>query len=196
VERKRKKDAALDTSALPNDNVDTGKIMLLKDDIKVDGNVLCKSLLQDSAKLKLIIFEKMFLVKQNAPYIIHMSLPSSILVGFPTYPSKFESLYTDKKQSIFNWYKNDAINNKSNVWTHVGSGFLYEPNVSDIGCNLKISCEPRNESDSGCNMEVESKNVVEAGPGPCPFDIRHQFTKHKLLGRRYTYIYVYGTHKM
>ncbi|KAM0733217.1 2',5'-phosphodiesterase 12 [Formica fusca] len=185
MERKRKKDHTLDTSSLPNDNVDTGKIMLLKDDIKVDGNVLCESLLQDNAELKLVIFEKTFLVKQNAPYIINILLPSSILVGFPTYPSKFESLYTDKKRSIFNWYKNDAINNKPNLWTHIGNGYLYVPNISDIGCNLKINCEPRNESDFGCNMEVQSKNVVEAGPGPCPFDIRHQFTKHKLLDRSF-----------
>lgn len=196
MERKRKKDATLDICTLPNDNVDNGKIMLLKDDIKVDGNVLCESLLQDTAELKLIIFEKTFLVKRNAPYIINISLPSSILVDFPIYPSKFESLYTDSKRSIFNWYKNDAVNNKSNLWTHIGTGYLYIPNVSDIGCNLKISCEPRNESDSGCNMEVQSKSVVEAGPGPCPFDIRHQFTKHKLVDRRYTHTLIYNTHKM
>lgn len=200
MERKRKKDATLDICSLPNDNVDAGKIMLLKDDTKVDGDVLCESLLQDTAELKLVIFEKTYLVKRNAPYIINILLPTSILVGFPTYPSKFESLYTEKKQSLFDWYKNDAINNKPNLWTHVGNGYLYVPNISDIGCNLKISCEPRNESDSGCNMEVQSKSVVEAGPGLCPFDIRHQFTKHKLLGRRYihthTHTHIHDTHKM
>lgn len=127
----------------------------------------------------------MFLVKRNAPYIINILLPSSILVNFPTYPSKFESLYTDKKRSIFNWYRNDAINNKPNLWTHVGKEYLYVPTVSDIGCNLKVSCEPWNESDSGCITEVESKGVVEAGPGQCPFDIRHKFTQHKLSDKRY-----------
>jgi len=157
--------------------------MLLKNDVKVDGDMLCESLLQDSAELKLVIFEKTFLVKRNAPYIIRISLPSSILAGFPTYPSKFESLYTDKKQSMFDWYKNDPV--KSNSWTHIGNGYLYIPSVTDIGCHLKISCEPRNESDTGSRMEVQSKNAVEAGPGQCPFDIRHQFTKHKLSGRRY-----------
>lgn len=170
---------------MANDNIETGKIMLLKNDVKVDGDALCESLLQDSAELKLIIFEKTFLVKRNAPYIIRISLPSSILAGFPAYPSKFESLYTDKKQSTFDWYKNDSINKKPNSWTHVGTGFLYIPSVTDIGCHLKVSCEPRNESDSGNRMEVESKNVVEAGPGQCPFDTRHQFTKHRLSGRRY-----------
>lgn len=185
MKKKKKKN---DTSEMPElsseDNVKTGKITLLKNDVRVEGDILCESLLQDSAELKLIIFEKTFLVKRNAPYINKISLPSSILAGFPTYPSKFESLYTDKKQSMFDWYKND-FNNKPKSWTHVGNGYLYVPSVNDIGCHLKISCEPRNESESGSRMEVESKNVVEAGPGQCPFDIRHQFTKHKLSGRRY-----------
>lgn len=170
---------------LSNDNVSNGKIKLLKNDIKVDGDTLCQSLLQDPAELKLIIFEKSFLVKRNAPYVVRISLPSSILADFPTYPSKFESLYTDTKQSTFDWYKNDSVDNKPNSWTHIGNGYLYVPSVTDIGCHLKISCEPRNRSDSGPRIEVESKNVVEAGPGQCPFDSRHQFTKDKLSGRRY-----------
>ncbi|KAL0130432.1 hypothetical protein PUN28_002243 [Cardiocondyla obscurior] len=188
IERKRKKNATLETPVLINDNVANGKIMLMKNDVKVNGDASCESLLQDPAGLKLIIFEKTFLVKLNAPYIMRMSLPSSILAGFPTYPSKFECLYTDKKKSSFDWYKNDLVNNKPNSWTHIGNGYLYVPSVMDIGCRLKINCEPRNESDFGSRMEVESKNVVEAGPGQCPFDTRHQFTKHKLSGKSFRII--------
>lgn len=159
--------------------------MLLKDDVKVDGNISCESLLQDSAKLKLVILENTYIVKRNVPYILNISLSASMMVGFPTYPTKFESLYTDKKRSIFNWYRNNAVNKKPNLWTHVNEGYLYVPSVSDIGCNLKISCVPHNESDTGCSIEVESKNTVEAGPGLCPFEIRHEFTKHRLSGKRY-----------
>ncbi|XP_011158190.3 2',5'-phosphodiesterase 12 isoform X1 [Solenopsis invicta] len=189
VDRKRKKNPAVEIPDLiTSDNVNTGKIMLLKNDIKVDGDTVCESLLQDSAELKLIIFEKIFLVKRNAPYVLKISLPTSILAGFPTYPSKFESLYTDKKQSIFDWYKNDAINKKPNSWMQIGNEYLYVPSVTDIGCHLKISCEPRNESDFGPRVEVESKNVVEAGPGQCPFDTRHQFTKQKLSDKSFRII--------
>lgn len=159
--------------------------MLLKDDVQVDGSISCESLLQDSAELKLVILENTYIVKRNVPYISNIALPTSMLVGFPIYPTKFESLYTDKRRSIFNWYRNNAVNNKSNLWVHVSEGYLYVPSVSDIGCNLKINCVPRNESDSGCNIEVESKNTVEAGPGLCPFDIRHKFTKNRLSGKRY-----------
>ncbi|XP_072743590.1 2',5'-phosphodiesterase 12 [Anoplolepis gracilipes] len=190
IERKRKKNSTLDICVLPKDNVDTGKIMLLKNGVKVDGDVLFKSLVvqENIAELKLVIFEKTFLVKLNAPYIINIALPSSILVGFPVYPFKFDTLYTDRKLSIFDWYKNDPIKNKPNLWTHIGTGYTYVPKLSDIGCNLKINCQPRNNTDSGSNMEVESKNVVEAGPGLCPFEIRHQFTKHKLSGRSFRVI--------
>lgn len=168
--------------------------MLLKNNVQVDGDMSCKSFLQDSEELKLVILEKTYLVKRNVPYVSNISLSASMLVGFPTYPIKFESVYTDKKRSIFNWYRNNAINNKPHLWVHVGEGYLYVPGVSDIGCNLKISCVPQNESDSGCSIEVQSKNTVEAGPGPCPFDIRHEFTKNRLSGKRYNIskkIYVY-----
>lgn len=186
MERKRKKNAAPNVVNPSQDNVETGRIMLLKNDMKVDGFTPCESLLQDSAELKLVIFDRTFLVKRNTPYVQNISLPTSIMVGFAAYPSKFESVNTDRSQSVFNWYRNAAAERKPNVWTHVGRGYMYVPKVSDIGCNLKVNCEPRNESEeSGCNVEVESRNTVEAGPGLCPFDIRHEFTKHKLSGGRY-----------
>ncbi|XP_011150395.1 2',5'-phosphodiesterase 12 isoform X2 [Harpegnathos saltator] len=184
AERKKKKNTACEVPVLPLDNVDSGKIMLLKNDIQVDGNISCKSLLQEPTELKLVILEKTYIVKRNIPYISNISLPTSMLVGFPTYPTKFEALYTDKKRSIFNWYRNNAVNNKPDSWVHVNEGYLYIPNVPDIGCNMKISCVPWNESDSGCIIEVQSKNTVEAGPGLCPFDIRHEFTKNRLSGKR------------
>ncbi|XP_032687861.1 2',5'-phosphodiesterase 12-like [Odontomachus brunneus] len=185
VKRKKKKNAACEISMLSLDNVNSGKIMLLKDDVQVDGNISCESLLQDSAELKLIILENTYIVKRNVPHISSIALPTSMLVGFPIYPTKFESLYTDKRRSIFNWYRNNAVNNNPNLWIQVSEEYLYIPSVSDIGCNLKISCIPRNESDSGCIVEVQSKNTVEAGPGPCPFEIRHEFTKHKLSGKSF-----------
>ncbi|KAF7382815.1 hypothetical protein HZH66_013217 [Vespula vulgaris] len=50
---------------------------------------------------------------------------------------------------------------------------------------LKLNCTPRNETESGPSIEVESKKVVEAGPGNCPFDTRHMFTKFKLTGKSF-----------
>lgn len=36
----------------------------------------------------------------------------------------------------------------------------------------------------GPSVEVISKNIVEAGPGPCPFESRHLFTKDRLKDKR------------
>ncbi|XP_046829334.1 2',5'-phosphodiesterase 12 isoform X3 [Vespa crabro] len=50
---------------------------------------------------------------------------------------------------------------------------------------LKLNCIPQNETHSGPSVEVESKNIIEAGPGHCPFDTRHMFTKSKLTGNSF-----------
>lgn len=158
-------------------------IYLYKNDIKVNGDTLCETILEDVNNLKLVIFDTTFVIKKNMPIVNVITLPSSLLSGFPLYPNKFESLYTNKKLSIFKWYKNDISDSKQ-IWLHIGDGYLYTPNVSDIGYRLKLNCTPRNETESGPSIEVESKKVVEAGPGNCPFDTRHMFTKFKLTGKR------------
>lgn len=40
----------------------------------------------------------------------------------------------------------------------------------------------------GPAVETVSKNVVEAGPGNCPFELRHMFTQQKLQDKRYNSI--------
>lgn len=37
----------------------------------------------------------------------------------------------------------------------------------------------------GPAIEVVAKKVVEAGPGKCPFETRHEFTTERLSGIRY-----------
>ncbi|XP_047366288.1 2',5'-phosphodiesterase 12 isoform X1 [Vespa velutina] len=159
-------------------------IYLYKNNIQINGDTLCETILKDVNDLKLVIFDITFIIKKNIPIVNGITLPSSLLCGFPIYPTKFESLYTDKKLSNFNWYKND-ISNPKQVWLHVGDGYLYTPNVSDIGFRLKLNCIPQNETHSGPFVEVESKNIIEAGPGHCPFDTRHMFTKSKLTGNSF-----------
>ncbi|XP_043681471.1 2',5'-phosphodiesterase 12 isoform X3 [Vespula pensylvanica] len=166
------------------DEVIKKNICLYKNDIKVNGDTLCETILEDVNNLKLVIFDTTFVIKKNMPIVNVITLPSSLLCGFPLYPNKFESLYTNKKLSIFKWYKND-INDPKKIWLHIGDGYLYTPNASDIGYRLKLNCTPQNERESGPSIEVESKKVVEAGPGNCPFDTRHMFTKFKLTGKSF-----------
>ncbi|XP_014603536.1 PREDICTED: 2',5'-phosphodiesterase 12 [Polistes canadensis] len=159
-------------------------ISLYKDDIKISGGLSFETILEDVNNLKLVIFDVTFIIKKNMPIVNRLTLASSILCGFPTYPAKFNALYTDNKISNFSWYKTNKEDSKQ-VWLHVGDGYFYIPNVSDIGCRLKFSCTPRNDKDYGPLSEVESKDPVEAGPGPCPFDTRHIFTNFKLTGKSF-----------
>lgn len=165
------------------DDVMEKDIYIHRDNIRINGDTLCETILEDVNNLKLVIFDTTFVIKKNIPIVNAITLPSSLLCGFPLYPTKFEALYTNKKLSTFNWYKKD-INKPKQNWLHVGDGYLYIPNVSDIGSRLKLGCTPQNEKANGPFIEVESKGLVEAGPGHCPFDTRHMFTKSKLTGNR------------
>ncbi|KOC61395.1 2',5'-phosphodiesterase 12 [Habropoda laboriosa] len=161
-------------------NVEHNNVKFVRNQSILDGNLTCKSLLENSSDIKLVIFDTEYVLKQNIPYVTKIELPASILVDFPIYPSKFEAIHIDKTKCIFNWYKNDGL-----TWTHIGQGYLYVPNMSDLGCELKISCEPRNETQSGPMIELISKDIVLPGPGPCPFDTRHAFTSNKLSGKSF-----------
>lgn len=137
----------------------------------------------------------------NYPWIDSLDLPSSIMAGFPVYPSCFEAKFTDKRLSAFTWKKSGSKfvdssltdkdvareckgMNENQKWIVVGDGFLYTPAVSDIGFKLKLECIPKNSTLTGPLVEKESLNVVEAGPGPCPFEIRHLYTQHKTCKER------------
>ncbi|PBC27644.1 2',5'-phosphodiesterase [Apis cerana cerana] len=160
-----------------NDN----EIKFIKNHSILNGDLTCKSILENSADIKLVIFDTEYVLKQNVPYILKIELPMSILVGFPIYPSKFEGININKVNSIFTWYKKE-----NEKWIHVGEGFFYFPTISDVGCQLKISCIPKNNMEYGPPVEIISNNIVQIGPGLCPFDIRHVFTKNKLCNKKVT----------
>ncbi|XP_003488973.2 2',5'-phosphodiesterase 12 [Bombus impatiens] len=155
-------------------------IKFLRNDSDLNGDLTCQTILNNSSDIKLVIFDKEYILRQNVPSITTLELPSSILIDFPVYPSKFEGTNIDKSKSIFNWYKNEK-----NKWIHVGEGFLYIPRSSDLGCRLKISCIPKNNVESGPLTEIASNNIVEIGPGLCLFNTRHAFTKDKLSGKSF-----------
>ncbi|KAK2582431.1 hypothetical protein KPH14_004741 [Odynerus spinipes] len=181
--KKKKKKVDSTSEEIVNSNAKKN-VFLYKQDIEINGDTICDMILENVDDLKLLVFDKTFVIKKNMPIVNSIALPSSILCGFPSYPAKFEAMYTEKHLSTFNWYKKHKHNRK-NQWTHIGDGYLYVPNVSDIEHNLKITCIPKNETHSGPFIEVESKAVVEAGPGPCPCDTRQMFTKNKLTGKSF-----------
>ncbi|KAK0084782.1 hypothetical protein PV326_006154 [Microctonus aethiopoides] len=166
------------------DNIESGNIVLMKDDSIVELNESWTKLLDNPSQLSMIIFGVPYNIKFNAPWVIRMKLPKSILAGFPIYPSEFESLFTDKSKSEFSWYRYDFINDQMS-WIRVGEGYIYIPSNEDIGTKLKLNCVPRNNEHEGPEIEIESEYQVEAGPGTCPFESRHSFTQTKLSGNNF-----------
>ncbi|OWR44927.1 putative 2-phosphodiesterase [Danaus plexippus plexippus] len=114
------------------------------------------------------------------------------MADFPVFPENLETLYAEKELNIYNWYRGKVNNSKGNElsdvhveWNFIVSSFSYTPKSEDIGLKLKLECIPVNAKLSGPVVECISKNLVEAGPGSCPFETRHMFTPTKLNGKRF-----------
>lgn len=176
---KRKKKNALVSPPISTVLLNNKAIKILKNDSVLDEDTTCRIILEDPADIKLIIFDTQYTVKRNVPCVKKIGLSSSILVGFPTYPTKFECLHANKEESTIQWYKRSHKD-----WAHVGDGYLYTPSVSDVGCKLRVTCIPKKDTQVGPSVQVESQNEVEPGPGFCPFETRHAFTSNKLSGKR------------
>ncbi|CAG9566998.1 unnamed protein product [Danaus chrysippus] len=158
----------------------------------VSEDCTCSELFTLNEPLKLIISEQCLDIVLNAPWVINLSLPKSIMVGFPVFPESLETLYTEKELTIYNWYRGKVNNSKGNEisdahveWNFIVSSFSYTPKAEDIGLKLKLECIPVNAKLSGPVVESISKNLVEAGPGSCPFETRHMFTPTKLNGKSF-----------
>lgn len=159
----------------------------MKGDKKIDLDEPCTKILDDPNDLKINILGIDYIIKFNAPWVSNMKLPESLLAGFPVYPGIFESVYTDITKSKFTWYKTNS-NNKKITWEQIAHGFIYTPTTNDIGSMLKLKCLPMNDQCDGPEIEIQSDGIVEAGPGHCPFEDRHNFTKDKLTGKNFRII--------
>ncbi|XP_066157829.1 2',5'-phosphodiesterase 12 [Euwallacea fornicatus] len=147
----------------------------------VAENQTCQEIFKQGESIELIINNKTFSVIINSPWVITLELPTSILATFPTYPSKFETLFTNLNLSEFVWFKS-----KDNVhWDEVGRNYIYVPRNEDMECFLKFSCTPKNEYTIGPTIEAVSTCKVEASPGECPFERRQIFTQNRVTGNEF-----------
>ncbi|XP_012284829.1 2',5'-phosphodiesterase 12 [Orussus abietinus] len=182
--------AGIEVVSLPVEEQEV-KALFLQNDEPINEELSCETILQNTENLTLVVGNMIYSIKLNAPWISDLALPSSMLAGFPVYPSKLECMHMNKEKSIFIWSKSNVIHQEKHSgkivkeWQDVGKGFVYLPTTSDIGYKLKLSCLPINEKYSGPVIEAESPSVVEAGPGHCPFETRHAFTATKLSGKSF-----------
>uniref|UniRef100_U5ETA8 Putative glucose-repressible alcohol dehydrogenase transcriptional effector ccr4 n=1 Tax=Corethrella appendiculata TaxID=1370023 RepID=U5ETA8_9DIPT len=161
-------------------------LKFLNESEEIRDQQLC-DLIEDikiNSKIILEIIDEKFQINYNCPWINLIALPTSILAGFYVYPSKLELQFADKDECEFIWYS--GVMPKSNnqneiIWEQKCDKFTYSVSADDIGKHLKLKCTPKTKSgEIGPTLEVISKCTVQAGPGQCPFEIRHQFTKEKL----------------
>lgn len=151
------------------------KTSLMEKGTEVNYETKCEDVFKEGTDLVLNINNSTYNVIVNAPWVSNVALPKSILAGFPVYPIKFDHSYTNLAESTLTWYvSSDKVN-----WSKVGEGYLYEPKNSEINSHIKLSVLPKNSEREGPIVEVTSDNKIEAGPGHCPFEIRHAFTSNK-----------------
>lgn len=132
---------------LPNEQAIEVKIYDSKKD-PISKECTCSDLFAYQSPI-LSISDKLYEIVLNAPWIINFNLPKTILAGFPVYPENFETQYTDKHLSIFNWYKGKSFNDKGNEisnehiqWQLILNSFYFTPTTEDIGMKLKLECIP------------------------------------------------------
>lgn len=160
-------------------------VKVLNNGVPVPGALTCHDVFFKHLHIKNLILQVEgveYSVIINSPWIDLLALPDSIMSGFLVYPSKFDVQFVDKLKSSFSWMRSNKMsvtnkNNKPIHWELVGSNYIYESTQKDIGSKLKLICTPGNQLMTGPPVEVESETIVEAGPGLCPFDTRHVFTK-------------------
>lgn len=125
------------------------EIKLYDTDNPVPDAYTCKEIFNLKGPLNIKIYDTVYEAVFNAPWILNISLPQCILVGFMVYPDHFQTHYADKKECICKWYKGSDVNDKGNTvsdihikWELVGNGFTYTPTTQDVGMKLKLECTP------------------------------------------------------
>uniref|UniRef100_A0A2M3Z9Z6 2',5'-phosphodiesterase 12 n=1 Tax=Anopheles braziliensis TaxID=58242 RepID=A0A2M3Z9Z6_9DIPT len=132
----------------------------------------------------LTVLDDEFRIICNSPEVHAVALPSSMLADFYVYPAKLELHFATVAQSECRWYRGlmPASNNASQIlWEEVCRELTYLVRTCDIGYHLKFGCTPRGREERvGPTTEIVAVRPVQAGPGQCPFEVRHLFTPSKL----------------
>lgn len=175
LNKKNKKRKAEDDG----NNGNTVQASLLLNNLDLPKETVCGDIFQPGNDIILKISNQEYDVIINSPWVDAITLPTSILATFPVYPSKFETVFTDKDKSVFTWFKSKNITE----WIVIGNNYILTPSNEEIDHYLKLSCIPKNSAFEGPEIETVSTCKVEASPGLCPFEIRHKYTAERTKGK-------------
>ncbi|XP_052893057.1 2',5'-phosphodiesterase 12 [Anopheles moucheti] len=134
--------------------------------------------------VQLTVLNENFQVSYNSPEVHAVKLPTSMLADFYVCPSRLELHFAARECSTYSWSRGlmpESGNAQQIRWEQVSTELTYMVRKSDVGHHLKFSCTPKDSTGrSGPMMEIISPQQVQAGPGLCPFEVRHLFTQQKL----------------
>lgn len=92
------------------------------------------------AKLK--VYGQEFSVAYNHPYVMELTMPTVILIGYDCSPAKFEVAFTERDKCRFEWYRglpSDSKNDSDIVWNKCEEeGFFYRVQKTDLHHKLKV----------------------------------------------------------
>ncbi|KAM7349178.1 2',5'-phosphodiesterase 12 [Cochliomyia hominivorax] len=159
-------------------------IEFIKSNNKLEDVTFAEMLSDTLDNLHLKVLDRKFELVLNQPWVVNLVLPTSILAGFSVYPSKLEMKFAEKDYCKAEWFKAKmpaSGNIQLATWQYCGEGLFYTTSNEDVDHYLKLKLTPGNaEGIFGPPVEHISKNSIQAGPGPCPFETRHCFTKKRL----------------
>ncbi|XP_078620221.1 2',5'-phosphodiesterase 12-like [Branchiostoma floridae x Branchiostoma japonicum] len=189
---KKKKKAKLEAANAESDsNAITAQLTFNR--VKVDDDIPNSEAWQEGAILE--IGEDRYVVNVNPPMVKSVVLPTSIMAGFPVFP-RLDLDFASRQESSYTWYREDSSvptptsnsgdskrksneDDKQTNWVQASHDLIYTPVNSDIGSKLKFVCTPKCDGKEGVTMETVTTCQVEAGPGLCPFETRHLYTKKR-----------------
>ncbi|XP_059160950.1 2',5'-phosphodiesterase 12-like [Physella acuta] len=121
----------------------------------------------------------------NPPCVKLQNLPSTIMVGFPLFPEA-ELEFAQLRDCEFYWKvieekklsKTKMELSRSIIdLTEAVRSHSFTPETNHIGQYILLICVPKHGEKTGKREAVLSSVPVTQGPGSCPFEKRHEFTK-------------------
>ncbi len=127
--------------------------------------------------VRLQVLGQNFALDLNPPIVEALKLPSQAMANFLVFPKKLNVRYGDREKSKLEWFVGEEVD--GDQWTKRSEGKFFVPTTEDIDKALKLTCTPRNDSgeQEGASRSVVAQSRVSAGPGVCPFEQRHAFTR-------------------
>ncbi|XP_045599255.2 2',5'-phosphodiesterase 12 [Procambarus clarkii] len=164
------------------------KMLRVDNEESVPEDMTCyDSFVVNSKSHNLIIGDIQYAIDLNPPVVKTVDLPKNMMAGFPVYPNKLEVAFAEKEQCIFKWFKSDIKFETDKVanahlnkikWIELEHGLACRTTCEDVGRLFKVVVTPYMGERRGEDAEVVSSVLVSAGPGECPFERRHEFTKN------------------